>query len=538
MNEGKSTRTAGLPRSILDSLTILLFLAAIAAPTIDLELRPDSARSPELVELRTPALKPTPPDTAIALAQYPVQYEAYFKDSFGLRDQLLRWNSIIKVFGFGVSPSSEVFFGKDGWLFYTGEHSRENHRGAYPFNPVELAQWARTLERKRALLEAMGIPYLYVIAPDKETVYSELLPDYMRPIGPTRLDQFLEYMKENAPKVEILNLSDSLKAAKRKDGPGEWVYGDLGTHWTGRGSQVALRALLVRLRQMTGRFEPEELDSFQRVEFDTNGDSWTTRMYIGDLLPQSTDAYKPPEVKATVKFEGNFGVGRIRKSVIENSTRPRVLLMHDSFGPHIEQGLAEQCSYLECRWDVSLNAVDIESAAPDVFVDLYVERILNHLDPKKLLPGKEFPWAARFMKSKETLVGLDTTREDWGVAVVGDAQVGPAVTGPRPRLPIVIRLPSARLALPSLTPIEGSMPVAHISIDSPFATQLILFYRAPGAPNFLLRTSYKKALQPGNNDFYLPLDHEGTSGELVLMPGDRAGTYLLRDFEIRSVKAP
>ncbi|HTF88588.1 MAG TPA: hypothetical protein VK843_09265 [Planctomycetota bacterium] len=538
MDADKSLTRTGLARRILDSLTIVLFLAVVVAPTVDLFLRPESVRSPEQAELRSPSPKPSPPKTLLAALKYPSQYESYFKDSFGLRDRLLRWNSIVKVFGYGVTPTSEVYFGKQGWIFYTGEHSQDDHRGAYPFTEEGLAKWAEVLERKRAFLESIGSKYLYVVAPDKESVYTELLPDSMHPIGPTRLEQFLDYMKEHAPQVEILDLRETLKAGKRFDKPGNWVYGNLGTHWSGRGSVVALRGLLLRLDQMIGGFHLDELETFYPLSSESNGDSWTTRMYIGDLMHQKTEIWRPQEMKAKIRFEGNFRVDRIRKSELEESDRPRILMMHDSFGPELEQGLQEQCSYLEMRWSMSLAPEDIEAAEPDVYIDLFVERIFNHLDPARLLPTEDFSWNQAFQKSKVLLLKLDKNLPTWGTSPLGGAAVGPALTFPKPRLPIAIQHPSHRISLPALTPMAGLMSVLHLSIDSPAVTELSLYYRIPGTKNFLRRNAYRKMLQPGTNDFYIPLNRAGTAGDLVLCPGTFIGTYQLREFEIRAAKGP
>ena len=187
MDANRSTTLTHFARWFFESLCVLGFLFVIAAPTFDKWVRPDdSVRSPEKAELRIPAVHPPPPRSLRAFADYPAAFEAYFKDSFGLRDKLLRWNSMVKFLGLGVSPSAEVYVGREGWLFYSGEHSKANHRGAYPFSLAQLEQWSDVLEAKRARLATLGVQYLYVVAPDKESVYPELLPDYMRPIGPTR----------------------------------------------------------------------------------------------------------------------------------------------------------------------------------------------------------------------------------------------------------------------------------------------------------------------------------------------------------------
>ncbi len=537
MDANRSSTLTHVARWFFESLSVLGFLLVIAAPTLDKWVRPDdSVRSPEKPELRMPAVCPPPPRTVRAFADYPAAYEAYFKDSFGLRDKLLRWNSIVKFLGFGVSPSADVYVGRKGWLFYDGEHSKENHRGAYPFSPQELEQWSDVLERKRARLAALGVQYLYVVAPDKESVYPELLPDYMQPVGPTRLEQLLEYMRLHAPKVELLDLRSALNAAKFADKPEEWVYTSLGTHWSGRGSQAALRAILERMNGLVSGFVPEEVDNFRRVDFAGNGDSWAMRMYISDLLPTPAHAFVPRETHTKNRFEGNFRFGRLRKSEIEGSSRPRLILMHDSFGPHIEQGLAEQCSYLECRWDTFIQVSDIEEAGPAILVDMFVERTLNHLEPEKLIPTEGNPWKARFEASTKVLLTVDRSVPDWGLAGLGSTVIGPAALTPRPRLPVRLIEQRDMLGVGSLTPLPDEVPVLHLWIESPASTELALSYRPEGQTEFA--RPYRHRLKPGSNEIFQALQQPGTSGELVLRPGIASGVYLLRDFEIRSVPRP
>ncbi|HUR28006.1 MAG TPA: hypothetical protein VM509_07460 [Planctomycetota bacterium] len=537
METERPREKAFVARRVFDSLIVCVFLAALAAPAADLWIRPDSLRSPQAHEMRAPAPRPELPASMSAVQQFPSKYEAFFKDSFGLRDLLLRGNSIVKVFGFGVSPTSEAYFGKHGWIFYKGSFSQEDHRGAHPFDAVGLERWARALEHKRALLESMGCRYLYVVAPDKESIYPEHLPDSMRPIGRTRLSQFLESMRERVPKVEILDLTGALTAAKLDDAPEDWVYTRLGTHWNGRGAQVALRALLRRLNELGGGFDLGELDAFERREFKGSIDSWTTRMYIGDLITHEIHDFAVPRVRCSVRHTVVAKQGRVRKTEIEDSTRPRVVFMHDSFGPHVESALSEQCSYLESHDDMSISSWDLEAAAPAWFIDMYVERILNDANPWQLLPRQLPAWSQRFDQSKRTLVALDRSRDDLGISALGDARVGPALPPSRAQLTLVSHATTDRFAIAALVPVAGEIPVAHVTIESAVPTELLLFYRPPKSPDFQRQRCYRKRLASGVNDFYLPLDHEGTSGELQLQPGSEIGTYLLREFEIRSVPA-
>ena len=91
---------------LIDTLTIALFLGALLAPTIDQCLRPDEARDSSVAEQRRAAPRPPAPVTLHELGTYPRKYEEHYDDTFGLRDVLLRWNSIERYLGLGVSPAA------------------------------------------------------------------------------------------------------------------------------------------------------------------------------------------------------------------------------------------------------------------------------------------------------------------------------------------------------------------------------------------------------------------------------------------------
>src|SRR5262245_4296800 len=93
-------------RSLLDSATIVLFAGALLAPAVDQCLRRDGDRDTRKAELRTVAPRPALPTSVGELAGFAQRYESYFDDTFGLRDVLLRWNSVEKWLALGLSPSS------------------------------------------------------------------------------------------------------------------------------------------------------------------------------------------------------------------------------------------------------------------------------------------------------------------------------------------------------------------------------------------------------------------------------------------------
>src|SRR5262249_9806633 len=114
------------------------------------------------------------------LRPFPAHFEAFYNDRFGFRDVLIRWLTRAEVLWLKVSSSPEVILGKKGWLFYSELPPGQAARATRPFTAEQLDHWRRMLEARQDWLAQRGIRYLFVIAPDKQTMYPEMLPRWLR----------------------------------------------------------------------------------------------------------------------------------------------------------------------------------------------------------------------------------------------------------------------------------------------------------------------------------------------------------------------
>lgn len=524
-------------RAILDLILIVAFLAAIYAPLVDERIRPDEARGPA-PELRLPAPKPSLSFDAEVIHAFPERYEAYYADTFGLRDKLLRWHSIEKLFLFDVSPTSKVILGQDDWMFYTGDFSIEAWRGMMPLSPEELEAWRRAIERHRDHLRDGGVEYMLAIAPNKEAIYPEHMPARINPVGPTRLDQIAEHMRRHSD-VRFLDLRRALLAEKAHDGPDDYLYFAYGTHWNGRGAWVCYREIL---RALQGRFpalRPKELTELRTVHVPGHGDTWGRSMYVYDLTPQKEIALVPdPAPRARTVLETDWGPKRKKVTVVDDPTLPRAMLLHDSFGPYIEQVLAEHFSRLACEWRYDFDTAEIAAEKPDVVIELWVERALVNISPDLIEPTHVDTARVAFQRSRDVRFALDPTR------------MPPEVTpsppgGTRCRLvtddsgsAVEIRTAtSADLAL--LPPIDipaGGNAVLWLDLTSPIDTTLLLFYKLDPDADYDRRRCIQIPIVAGRNQLHVRLDQPGIRGRLAMRPGSDPGSYLLRAFEIRAAQ--
>lgn len=371
-------RLAGA-RTRIDLALTGLFLAALAAPTIDEYVRPPSARSPRDAELRDPAPRPQFYAELGAVRRFAGEYEAYYLDSFGLRDKLLRWGSIERLFVFGVSPTPTIDLGRDRWMFYTENASVPAYRGRLPFQPGELRAWQDMLENRATIAESIGATHLLVIGPNKETIYPEMLPAHWTKVGPSRLEQLDQWLKEHDAKARFLDLRPALLAEKVHDAPGDHLYFELGTHWNGRGVYTAYRTILEALAKHHPGLEPLRPEEFNRTLAEDHGDTWARSMYVDDLVPQANHLFVARSVDSRMRVEAGTRVWTFEGG---DPNGPRALMFHDSFGESIMFQLAPHFSRLVCYWTGDVSDAVIEREKPDVLLEVFVERYLVNYIPQ------------------------------------------------------------------------------------------------------------------------------------------------------------
>jgi hypothetical protein len=193
-------------------------------------------------ENRTLARLPQLPRSLEQWQSFPQRFDAYFNDNFGLRKQLLRLNSNLSTIVLGRLPSDKVIFGKDKWLFFSGEGSIELYRNKRPLSSVQLDDAREALSLRVRRLAELKAPYLFFVVPDKHTLYPEKMPSFMvRRDPPSQLDQIVKMAKFAG--LPLLDLRPALLHGK----PDGLVYFKDDTHWTDWGAYLGYREVMVSL---------------------------------------------------------------------------------------------------------------------------------------------------------------------------------------------------------------------------------------------------------------------------------------------------
>lgn len=163
--------------------------------------------------------------------------DAYVSDRVGFRADIVQGYRDVTL-GLIKGGRSNVMVGKEGWMYlsgdlpdYSGTNINEETIEEYVAIAKGLQDWCR--ER--------GITFVLAIGPNKSTIYSEYMPDYVRRADVTFLDLFLKRLDEEnvltvCPKQALLE--------HRFDKP---LYQRLDTHWNSYGSYYLLQELLQKL---------------------------------------------------------------------------------------------------------------------------------------------------------------------------------------------------------------------------------------------------------------------------------------------------
>jgi alginate O-acetyltransferase complex protein AlgJ len=380
-------RIGGLARlaRLQDFVLPALFLASIALVLAFTDWAGPSAGVEDL-EMRRPAPMPPLPRSLAELAAYPSRFGEFFADHFGLRQEMIELRGRMALGVLHNSPSPQVVVGSHGWLFYSGDRSLENYLHQDPLSPAELDNWARRLSQRKRWFAAHGIAYLFVVAPDKQSIYPEYMPRSLKPgPGATRLDQLLARLAAPAAAHEasagdaVLDLRTTLLHAK----PGGQVYFMRDTHWNDRGAYLAYRAIMQRLDlpalpQYAGAPAPHRKSiDLARMAGLTEAETAASRP-TRCAVPEPV-AFDPAVLDRDQPFHYPFAAYKIPATVCP-SGRERLLIFQDSFAealvPHLSETFA-RAAYVWRQPTLEQMQQLVAVEHPTVVIEERVERFLT-----------------------------------------------------------------------------------------------------------------------------------------------------------------
>jgi alginate O-acetyltransferase complex protein AlgJ len=285
---------------------------------------------------------------------------------------------------FATSPVPNVLIGRNNWLFFTESNLIDDFVGADPFTQSELEIWRSNLEHKRNWLAKQGIRYLFVVAPNKQTIYPEYLPDYLqKDRGQSRLQQLVAYLKTYSD-VSILDLSAALNEEKKR----HRVYYMTDTHWNDRGAYAAYRAIMERVEQL---FPEASLPQSKIIETKIilgPGGDLAGMLDMADTMQEERPVLKgqqttcSSEIKQDIEDFRKTSADLIRSKPLVTTcaaSKLRAVVFRDSFFEALIPFVSEDFNRIVYIWKPYDHAIMKELIAqqkPQIVIEEMVERLL------------------------------------------------------------------------------------------------------------------------------------------------------------------
>ncbi|MEJ2619120.1 MAG: hypothetical protein P8163_02415 [Candidatus Thiodiazotropha sp.] len=317
-----------------------------------------------------------------SIKKFPGRFDDYFSDHFGGREWLSSTYRKLK-YALGDSPSKDVTLGKDGWLFLGSIKKGYTHYGD-PIGDIRnvnlysedgLRKLATYMMAMKQWLHKQGIEYLFVLAPNKHTIYTEKLPDYITKVNQrSSADQLVEYLK-NHTDIKVVDLRQPLLDKKEE----HLLYKRTGTHWNHYAVNIAQYEIMQAVQQFYPKAVNPRIFELKDQVKHSGGDlaSMIGNREFQELAPipifknTCRPVKKPKHAKETETF-----------TVTCEGKKLSLMIFRDSFFNDIKQYFSRQINrttYIWGKLDFAILKQHLERQKTDLVIEEMVERKLPYI---------------------------------------------------------------------------------------------------------------------------------------------------------------
>lgn len=346
----------------------LCFLCCAALAAGMLIFGPSQARANELLTAK-PALMT---DEGLNL-NWLSDSSDYLSDHFFLRQELVTaHNRLLTLFGGGAA--NDVIAGAEGWLYYA--QTLDDYTGVGAMDAAELASAARNLYLMQEFCSARGISFLFVPAPNKNSLYDAAMPSYGVRAAEHSAQRLMALLDDAG-----VRCADLFSAFRERN---ELLYFRHDSHWNARGAALAAdvinRGLGRHSEYAAADFSgtvPHAGDLFE-MRYPAGTDPETDWVYGGTLVYTREGSDTRPD-SITINTSGGGSGG--------------LLMFRDSFGNSLYPYLADSFASARFSRATAYNLTLAEKLNADCVVIELVERNLRYLlrfAPVMPAPEREF----------------------------------------------------------------------------------------------------------------------------------------------------
>lgn len=299
--------------------------------------------------------------------------EDYVSKNFGFRQEMLGLYTSLQNQLFHVSPISQVIVGQKGYLYY-GE-TLDDYLGIKEMTEREEFQIVHTLELMQEYVESQEGKFLFVIAPNKNSLYDYMPSRYIK----TNQQTIAKSLLLNLNHVHHVNLFEMFNAHEDE------LYYKTDSHWNNEGARLVYCQMMNELKQ-----EHDDFSSYPKQ---------TIEKMKGDLYNMLYPKAKQNEVMITYEKDKDYEyltkTRNHEQAYIETYNEKRkgsLLMFRDSFANHLIDYLSDAYQYAIYDKNSSYQFNLMKQYHSDTVILEIAERNLKHIQeskPKFLAPQRK-----------------------------------------------------------------------------------------------------------------------------------------------------
>lgn len=490
-------------------------------------------------EKRNPTKKPVWKWDAKKMDNYFPQLDAYINDNFALRTKLIENYSTI-LYPLKVAVNSDrAVIGKNGFLFLGNNFNRvlDQTTGKRLLTNDELSKIKNYFGKRKTFLDSLGIHFYLTIVPNKEIVYQEYLPYYIK----ASENKFLTQLKEPYWGIDVIGLEKAI--IESKINWGDSLYYKTDSHWSEIGAYVAYIELIKYLSARFNKIRPIILtkENFHIQEYYADHDL-TNLLYLRkkikdfyipfdmpDDCKQSLQKIDDKGIESTVPSSSI--VSTFEHCIIINKNKPYTLLLFkDSFSYKLSTylnntfGKIIYCYYRDFNFDQFKELVDTHK--PDLVIYESVQRdipfyaALNNYSATPVIQTNNSKWKSfKKFTGKELAESVRYTYQIENITVNQNNLSFDAVDN------------DPQFLLPSVELDQQVLLKIKINLSSPDATIAQIYYLTDGKQHNGKQCITSNVID-GNSTLEFVVSEKKINGtQLRFDPGNISGKYTVSSVE-------
>jgi hypothetical protein len=378
---------------LTNSLIIALFLTAILTPFSIWVLQKDVSFS----EVEKRELNNFPTIQKQSIPEFTYAFDAYFQDHFGLREWFINRYHREASKRFGVSGVPDVVEGREGWLYLSHDSMLDDLQGRLDFSDPEKKVFWNHLITKESWFDEQNIAYIFLVAPNKQSIYPEYLPSHFRLSSkPSRLDELLSAQPVHGG-ASLLDVRSDLRMEKNNSR----LYNKSDSHWNAQGANLAYLAIMKRNQLLFTEVKAQEEFHFLQEWKNTPGGDLAEMIGKKDSIVEQRPVVNTGKFTSALKAIEEPLTSFLSSSQLQvyQTTKTnrslKVLVLHDSFfgilSPFISESYGDVLFVNRYQNDATSTFFTesklkelVSLFKPDLVIEELVERNLPNFIPDEI----------------------------------------------------------------------------------------------------------------------------------------------------------